>query len=78
MCIDVLFSTGNATLVVHNDTDNVLGVGRALCGFNMTGKILMELREKITDMINRPVIFDDSIYVEDASVCSDPDENGLY
>jgi predicted NAD-dependent protein-ADP-ribosyltransferase YbiA (DUF1768 family) len=76
-CIDVLIGTGKAELIVHNETDNVLGVGRALCGLNMTGKLLMELRHQISVMSSIPILFDESLCIDDESVCEDPDEQGL-
>jgi predicted NAD-dependent protein-ADP-ribosyltransferase YbiA (DUF1768 family) len=44
-CVDLLMATWGRNLVVINDSDNVLGAGKARMGVNLTGLILMELRK---------------------------------
>ena len=41
----VLMSTAGAQLMMCNNNDNVLGVGRAWLGLNLAGQALMEVRD---------------------------------
>lgn len=44
-CVDMLLATWGRDIVVVNGHDCVLGCGQARRGLNLTGRILMELRE---------------------------------
>jgi len=44
-CVDILMATSGRKLVVLCGSDNVLGSGKARMGTNLTGLILMELRD---------------------------------
>lgn len=47
--MNLLLSTGKKILNVMNGTDNILGVGKGRRGLNLTGKILMTLRDHYLD-----------------------------
>eukprot|EP00029_Vermamoeba_vermiformis_P009754 TRINITY_DN4975_c0_g1_i1.p1 TRINITY_DN4975_c0_g1~~TRINITY_DN4975_c0_g1_i1.p1 ORF type:complete len:209 (-),score=39.41 TRINITY_DN4975_c0_g1_i1:52-678(-) len=48
-CKQVLISTGSAPLIYRSDTDDYWGDGSSRGGQNMLGKLLMEIREDLTD-----------------------------
>lgn len=76
-CVNALLSTWGKHLVVTSGSDNVLGIGRARMGINLTGNLLMELRkdfqkirheEYINSLITDYKIIDSSY----STVCDDP------
>ena len=52
-CVDLLMATWGRNLIVINDSDNVLGAGKARMGGNITGLILMELRKSFQTLRQR-------------------------
>ena len=43
--VNLLLSTGDKVLHMMSGTDNIIGIGKGRRGLNLTGKILMQLRE---------------------------------
>ena len=69
-CVDALLATRGRTIVVINGHDNVLGSGQARFGLNLTGEILMVLREHFSIIRQQEYIFP-LTYKQD-SVSEDP------
>jgi predicted NAD-dependent protein-ADP-ribosyltransferase YbiA (DUF1768 family) len=63
ICVDALLATWGKKIIVINRHDNVLGAGAARTGLNLTGTILMELREQFR--IIRQTAYLESLKMDD-------------
>jgi len=77
---DLLIHTGGAYLSVINRNDLVLGCGKSRMGLNLTGLMLMQIRDHLT-ITKNPIVYDTFAsawrrigFVEDLndSICEDP------
>lgn len=76
---DILMHTGDAYLNVINRNDVVLGCGKSRMGLNLTGLMLMQIRDHLTRTKN-PIVYDTfasawkriGFCKDDDDICEDP------